>query len=345
MAYTMDIPHGAFHTVTAPEHCAWPNLTLMPGGEIGAVIHNQPSHAGMEGDIELWVSADDGETWELRSQISEHEPSHVRMNVSAGLNHDDEITVLCAGWNLDRETRYGELCDIDETLVYHSTDNGRTWEIIGNVLPPEGTEAFVPFGDINTAGDTLITGGYSLYYRDGHIKHLNSVVYSSHDNGRSWQHLSDIAIGDHNEVDILVQDDAPWLASVRTGDHHADEAQIVLYRSEDDGHTWQEGPRVSRPSQITSHLLKLRDGRVLLSYGSRMGELYGVVARVSDDGGETWSRPFKLVGDFILRDGGYPSDVQLESGDIVTAYYSASAPWCQRFHMGVLRWNLDMIDL
>ena len=32
--------------------CAWPNVTLMPDGTIIAIVHNQPSHGGMEGEIE-----------------------------------------------------------------------------------------------------------------------------------------------------------------------------------------------------------------------------------------------------------------------------------------------------
>jgi Neuraminidase (sialidase) len=348
MSYTLDIPHGAFHTVTAPEHCAWPNLTLMPGEEIGAVIHNQPSHSFMPGDIELWVSDDAGETWELRSQISDHEPDHVRMNVAAGLNQDGEMVVLCAGWNLDRETKYGKPSDVDAPLVYVSDDNGHTWETLGELSPPAGTAAVAPFGDINIAGDALVVGAYSSYLDDEQIKHLNSEVYRSEDDGRTWEHLSTIDAGDHNEVDLLVQQEAPWLASVRTGDHHGDppwQAHIVQYASDDEGERWEDVQTLTRPNQHTSHLLQLNDGRILLTYGSRMAELYGVVGRVSEDYGETWSKPFKLVGDFISRDCGYPSDVQLENGDIVTAYYSQSSPWCQRYHMGVLRWNLEMFDL
>ena len=32
--------------------CAWPNLTLMPNGEIAAVIFNEPCHGTWEGDVE-----------------------------------------------------------------------------------------------------------------------------------------------------------------------------------------------------------------------------------------------------------------------------------------------------
>ncbi len=97
MSYPLNIPDGAYHIVTAPEHCAWPNLTLLPNGEIGAVIFNQPSHGRLEGDVELWVSNDGGDIWAMRSQITQHEAGTVRMNVAAGLNQKGELVVLCSG--------------------------------------------------------------------------------------------------------------------------------------------------------------------------------------------------------------------------------------------------------
>lgn len=86
MGYHIELPDGAYHVVTALEHCAWPNLTLMPNGEIAAIIYSHPSHGWHEGDPELWVSSDSGFTWGLRSEVTRHEPPTVRMNVAAGLN-------------------------------------------------------------------------------------------------------------------------------------------------------------------------------------------------------------------------------------------------------------------
>ncbi len=149
-----------------------------------------------------------------------------------------------------------------------------------------------------------------------------------------------------------MRNEGPWLASVRIGDRarpdidrRNNQPYIVLHTSEDRGRSWQEQFRLSYPNQHTSHLLQLADDKILLTYGCRMDELFGVIGRLSDDGGEKWSRPFVLVSGLLHGDCGYPSDVQLENGDIVTAYYSKSSPWYQRYHMGVLRWNLTMVDV
>ena len=46
--------------------CAWPKLTRMPDGTIIATIFNQPTHLLWEGEVECWISADQGRTWKLR---------------------------------------------------------------------------------------------------------------------------------------------------------------------------------------------------------------------------------------------------------------------------------------
>lgn len=45
-------PGGAKHVIAIENVCAWPNVTLMPDRTIIASVHNQPSHGGMEGEIE-----------------------------------------------------------------------------------------------------------------------------------------------------------------------------------------------------------------------------------------------------------------------------------------------------
>ncbi len=356
MAYELTIPNGAFHTITAPEHCAWPNLTLLPSGEIGAVIFNQPNHADAEGDVELWVSSDGGYTWALRSQVTQHEPGTNRMNVAAGLNQNGELVVLSSGWSLTREEGRIKLVDVLPAWVCISGDEGRTWEIGDDIESPPEVPNAVPFGDVVIAGKQLAV---SVYRQSG------SYLLRSLDAGRSWRYGSDIGLGNHLETDLLVTGEGHWLAAVRTarGEPDAERAvrlsrsdgswagwqekgAVVLCRSDDGGDTWDEGPRLSLPGQVPPHLLQLADGTILVTYGSRIPEFRGVMGRISRDGGGTWSLPFRVAGDFLPQsDHGYPSSVQLDGGDIVTAYYCSKSPWYQRYHMGVVRWNLDMVQL
>ena len=42
----------AEHYVAVDNVCAWPNLTMLPNGEIAAALYNRPSHGFGCGDVE-----------------------------------------------------------------------------------------------------------------------------------------------------------------------------------------------------------------------------------------------------------------------------------------------------
>jgi len=91
----------------------------------------------------------------------------------------------------------------------------------------------------------------------------------------------------------------------------------------------------------SAHLLKLSDGRVLLTYGNRSANR-GIEARTSSDGGRTWGKPQPLVA-LEKTDCGYPDAVELPGGRILVAYYSDRIAQHQRYHMGVI--NLHISEL
>lgn len=63
LAAAENLPPAIARYVGVDNVCAWPNLTLLRDGTIAAIIHNQPSHSRPPGDIDCWVSRDDGATW------------------------------------------------------------------------------------------------------------------------------------------------------------------------------------------------------------------------------------------------------------------------------------------
>jgi hypothetical protein len=71
---------------------------------------------------------------------------------------------------------------------------------------------------------------------------------------------------------------------------------------------------------LPSHLVRLKDNRLLMTYGHRRQPL-GNQARLSTDHGRTWSDPIELSGDGITGDLGYPSTVELDNGTLVTVWY------------------------
>jgi len=261
-----------------------------------------------------------------------NEPDTNRMNVAAGLGHDGTLIVLASGWGQKEGTFRDRIVPCWACL---SQDGGRSWERTDTVEPPAGRDYVIPFGDVVCLPDGVLA--VSCYALDAVQKVSNSYLLLSRDGGRSWGEAMPIGTGDHNETALLRLREGRMLAACRTqADGHLD-----LFLSEDEGATWQYKGMVALAGQIPSHLCRLADGRVLLVFGIRNEGLHGVGARLSSDEGETWGRPLLLAEFGGAPDCGYPASVQLEDGTIVTAYYANHAPYHDRYHMGVVRWQTE----
>ena len=116
------------------------------------------------------------------------------------------------------------------------------------------------------------------------------------------------------------------------------ETAMDLFISEDDGATWGAPQRVTAKNEINGHLLRLKDKRLLFAYGSRIKDQTGVLAKLSNDEGKTWSEPLRIAHT-LESDCGYPSSIQRADGKIVTAWYSKASVNHQRYHMGVAIWE------
>jgi hypothetical protein len=188
-----------------------------------------------------------------------------------------------------------------------------------------------------------------LYDGTTSARYNRSYVFFSEDDGKTWKNpvilgergvFTNPAAGNFNETALLPAGRSGFLAAARAFTRSADLSFLV---SGDRGRTWGRpeemgGAGLTGPDEHPGHLLRLRDGRILLTYGIRHG-IHGIGARVSGDEGRTWSRPMVVI-EYGGNDGGYPSSVQLADGTIVTAYYSDKNRYHFRYHMGVARWKL-----
>ena len=333
------IPKSLQRIVAVENVCAWPNLTSMPDGTIIAVIHNQPAHGLLEGDVDCYASTD-GAKWEKRSTVTAHEPNTVRMNHAAGLAKNGDLLVLCSGWtDLKQPQRPKQAKFRDDILrpwVMRSSDAGRTWSKHADFPAAEtGWSEQIPFGDIWVGADgALHTSCYQGHYADPgkgtKTDRWRSWHFRSADDGRTWKAMSIIGPM-HNETDIFPLGGKRWMAVARIDANE-------LFVSEDDGLTWEGPRRVTEKNEINGHLMRLKDGRLLLTYGVRIKDQQGVCAKWSADGGQTWSAPLRLAK-ADNGDCGYPSSVQRSDGKIVTAYYAKGSPECDHYHMGVSIWD------
>ena len=104
-----------------------------------------------------------------------------------------------------------------------------------------------------------------------------------------------------------------------------------ISRSSDAGYTWSAPERLpirisgwSREKIVTGathHMLRLNDGRLLLTWGHR--DDCTIRAATSHDGGQTWDscEGWVLRQGVDVRDIGEPCSVQLPDGRIFTVYY------------------------
>lgn len=339
-----------FHALGIPRRiiaidnvCAWPNLSVLKDGTIVASIFNQPTHGRYEGDIECWTSVDQGLNWEYRSTPTQHEPYTVRMNHAAGVNKDGHLIVLCGGWDNIRPELNEESYPLEMSLSI-SKNGGETWEheSVG-LLPVEGLGHLTPFGDIMIAANgDLVLGTYaferhldeskSKNEREGHV-----YIVRSQDGGRSWNHLTPIVKGTHVEAALLHLGNGKWLAASRRFGY----TDLDIHTSTDDGFTWSQVTVLGIPSVSAAHLLKLSDGRILLSYGNRNPGNKGIDVRVSNNEGQSWSAPQRVVDLKETNDLGYPAAVELSNGHIMMAYYSSGIQQHGRYHMGIVNFLID----
>ncbi|MCB1077908.1 MAG: exo-alpha-sialidase [Verrucomicrobiae bacterium] len=333
-------PPGLRQVVAVENVCAWPNLTVLPDGSVVAIFFNRPAHGTEEGDLDCWGSVD-GLRWEKRSTVTRHEPDTVRMNHAAGLAGNGDLVVLCSGWtNVKQPERPKQGAFRDDILrswVLRSADGGRTWEKRDAFPSAEpGWSEHIPFGDLWKGEDgALHTSCYQGQFADPTLstrtKGWRSWHFRSDDDGWTWKPVSIIG-PKHNETDLFPLGGRGWLAAARID-------AMELFRSDDDGVTWQAPIRVTEKNEINGQLCRLKDGRLLLSYGVRVDGRRGVCAKLSTDEGKTWGSPWRLSRTVDGGDCGYPSSVQLADGAIVTAWYSKETPEHQGYHLGVSVWQ------
>ncbi len=328
--------------------CAWPNIKKLPNGEIIAVIFNQPCHLLWEGTIECHVSSNNGNSWQFRSYPVVNEPETSRGNVAVGIN-SNQIIVLCGGWDKavpapakniqgnignDRIKYKQKEKNVLRPVCSVSKDNGHTWNTVN--IKVEGTEnvtGWVPYGNIITLKNGNL--GCSMYGATGTAftdsKQLGSFFLESADNGTTWKCLSSIA-EDGNETEIIKLPNGNILAAVR-------KQNLDLYESTNEGKYWRFISPITSRAMYPADFILLNDGYLLLTYGIRKKELYGIGAMKMDLNSQTWSTPV-LIADFgDAYDGGYPSNVELDNGKILTAYYCSPNQKQKYYHMGVVVWD------
>lgn len=216
--------------------------------------------------------------------------------------------------------------------VLRSTDGGLTWS------PPYRTLVSSPHGPIQLADGRLLYAGNELWHGEHRIG-----VCESTDDGASWHWLATIPTREGDspksywELHAVETTDGRILVQIRN--HNKNNAGETLQcESADGGKTWS-APKSIGVWGLPSHLLRLADGRLVMTYGYRRPP-FGNQARVSVDQGRSWSEPIVISSDGAGGDLGYPSTVELTGGTLLTVWYEQLKD-SPRAVLRQARWTLE----
>jgi sialidase-1 len=341
-------------------YCGWPTLGRRKSGELFVVWSGgREGHICPFGRVDMMVSRDDGATWQWPQTLIDG-PSDDR---DAGIMETAKGTLLVTtftslayestlngglkkqgtpnAWKPERMARW-QLAhnrlnseqrkkELGEWMI-RSTDGGITWSARYSTIVNS------PHGPTQLSDGRLIYAGKQLWTEEKRIG-----VCESTDDGQTWKWLAEIPTrpGDskvaYHELHAVEAADGRLIAHIRN-ENKAEYGETFQSESSDGGKSWSM-PHSIGVWGLPSFLTRLRDGRLLMSYGHRRAP-FGNQARISHDHGRTWSEPMIISGDGAKGDLGYPSTVELADGTLLTVWYEQMKEW----PIAVLRqarWNME----
>ncbi len=350
-ASAASLPRTAVFSPQPEFYCGWPTLARRRSGELLVVWSGgREQHVCPFGRVEMMRSCDDGRTWSwpevlMDSPIDDRDAGVLETPAGALLVTTftslayEAVLDKAKDWPADRLRRW-QAVQARSTAeqrrqllgcwMLRSADGGMTW------TAPYRVPVNSPHGPAALSGGRLLYAGKQLW-EGGRVG-----VCLSDDDGATWRWAAGIPVrpGDrfeeYHELHAAETADGRILAHIRN--HNKSEAGETLQsESPDGGRTWTV-PRSIGVWGLPSHLLRLRDGRMLMTYGYRRAP-FGNLARVSRDHGRTWSGPQVISADGAGGDLGYPSTVELADGGLLTVWYERMAA-SPKAVLRLARWSL-----
>lgn len=327
-------------SLDAQHYHGWPTVARRTNGQLVAVCSGgREEHICPFGRVDLYVSNDDGRTWSWPRTILDSDSD----DRDAGILETSRGTLLATTftslayedrllgkadktktWPADKLERWTAARDrvgpeerragLGEWLI-RSTDGGRTWS------PRLATLVNSPHGPVQLADGRLLYAGKQLWTAEKRIG-----VCESRDDGMTWSWLAEIParagdkVADYHELHAVECTGGRLVVQIRNH-NKTNQYETLQTESADGGRTWTE-PHAIGVWGLPSHLLRLRNGNLLMTYGHRRAPL-GNQARLSTDEGRTWSEAMLISADGTSSDLGYPSTVELGDGSLLTVWYEA----------------------
>lgn len=339
----------------------WPTLVRRRNGELLAVCSGgRESHVCPFGRVELIRSRDNGDSWSYARTLLD------------GLLDDRDAGILETATGTLLVTTFTSLAYVPELQKaeaaaeqgssHFSPQKLAKWQAAHRRLPPNSHKDHLgcwmirsedaglnwspayrvpvnsPHGPVNLSDGRILYAGVDLWDAQRKV----GVCLSS-DDGRSWSDVTELPVRDgdtsanYHELHAVEASDGRWIVQIRNH-NPGNKGETLQTHSTDGGKSWAT-PYSIGVWGLPSHLLKLSDGRLLMTYGHRRAPL-GNQARLSEDNGRTWSSPIMVSTDGTSGDLGYPSTVEISPGKFITVWYERlkeSPLACLR----MARWNLS----
>ena len=202
-----------------------------------------------------------------------------------------------------------------------SENYGLTWRVENAALFAPGLQCCAP--PVQLSDGALLIPVYCPVDGD---THSSSVLFASSNGGKTWHRRAIVARGTprtrhYQEPAVLERAPGHLLALHRVADDKGPRGLFWRNESSDAGKTWTRPQRTAIRSGACPRLLKLHDGRLLLTYGRRY-EPYGLYAALSADHGKTWGDTTWQLRPTPDGNQGYTSSLQLDDGRIFTTSYA-----------------------
>lgn len=338
---TAQVEHSVVYAGNG-EFAGWPaNEGLWSWGDEVLVAFNvtrvkqRDDYHNVDQQAYMWVnfarSMDGGETWRLET--------HPEVSIPGGFDGEGNYVqqsgyppivqpMPCPG-GIDF-THPDFALKARNDRFWYSLDRGHHWK--GPYELPRFDQRFI---DARTNYLVVDSRTLVLFCEATNIpreqgEHLRTMVVQTTDGGRTFQRIAwltpdplthDIQLAKHAYAcmpGVVQFTDDTMLAAVRW--RIADHKWTDLVASTDGGRTWDRRSVIFDRNNNPASLVPLGGGRLAAIYGYR-NEPYGIRARISEDGGRTWSRPFILRDDGREWDLGYVRAARRSDGRILIVYY------------------------
>ena len=317
----------------------WPTLARCRNGQLLLVCSGgREAHVCPFGRVELMRSHDQGQAWtwpevvldgpidDRDAGVLETAKGSILITTFTSLAYESILTKAekDGNWPADRLAHWRAAHErvnaqqrqaARSVWMIRSTDGGVTFSGRYESLVNS------PHGPIQLADGRLLYAGKELWRSEN-----RNGVCQSQDDGQHWEWLAAIPTRDgddhrnYHELHAVETADGRIIVQIRNH-NKANAGETLQCESSDGGKTWSK-PQPIGVWGLPSHLLRLKDDRLLMTYGHRRPP-FGNQARISADHGRTWSEPIVVSGDGVGGDLGYPSTVQLDDGTLVSVWYEA----------------------